>query len=118
MRSALLAASLLFLTVDALAQAPRARPEGAVPLDAPAPPPPMVPSDPALEQQQQSTIRFEGDQTVEEIRSGGKVVMIRVTPRHGRPYVLMDHRGDGTMTRHDNPLDQGVRAPQWTLLEF
>ena len=116
MKRHVLAVSLLFLAFDALAQAPRSRPEGTMPLDEAPPPPPVVQADPALEPE--VTIRTEGDQTVQEYRSGGKVVMLRVTPRHGRPYVLMDHRGDGTMTRHDNPLDQGVRGPQWTLLEF
>ena len=48
----------------------------------------------------------------------GKLYMQRVTPRNGKPYVLMDHKGDGTMMRQDNPLDNGVRVPQWVLLEF
>jgi len=35
-----------------------------------------------------------------------------VTPAHGKPYILMDHRGDGTFTKLDNTLDNGVRVPQ------
>jgi Protein of unknown function (DUF2782) len=44
--------------------------------------------------------------------------MQKVIPKHGRPYILMDHKGDGTFTRQDNTLDNGVRVPQWVLLEF
>ena len=114
-----LAVILLAATVDALAQTgARARPPGTMPLDEPPPPPPIVQTDPALESQGQVTVRTEGDQTIQEYRVNGKVYMQRVTPRHGRPYVLLDHKGDGTFTRQDNTLDTGNRVPQWVLLEF
>jgi hypothetical protein len=116
MRS-LLAAMLCCFAIDAIAQsAERSRPPGTMPLDEPPPPPAIVESDPALEPQ--VTIRTEGGQTVEEHRMNGKVYMQRVTPSHGRPYVLVDQRGDGTFTKQDNTLDPGVRVPQWVLLEF
>ena len=35
----------------------------------------------------------------------GKLYMMRVTPKNGRPYVLMDHKGDGTFSKQDNTLD-------------
>jgi hypothetical protein len=41
----------------------------------------------------------------------------RVTPPHGRPYLLVDPRGDGTVVRQDI-LEPGLRVPQWVLLEF
>ncbi|HUP98096.1 MAG TPA: DUF2782 domain-containing protein [Usitatibacter sp.] len=116
MRTAL-ALVLLAAALDASAQSgARARPPGTMPLDEAPPPPPMVQTDPALESQ--VTVRTEGDQTVQEYRVGGKVYMQRVTPKHGRPYVLLDHKGDGTFTRQDNTLDNGNRVPQWVLLEF
>ena len=105
------------LSLGALAQGgARARPPGTVPLDEPPPLPASSTAEAALETQ--VTTRTEGDQTIQEYRVNGKVYMQRVTPKHGRPYVLMDHRGDGTFTKQDNSLDQGVRVPQWTLLEF
>jgi hypothetical protein len=111
---------LLLLTcfaIDAAAQsAARARPPGTMPLNEPPPPPAMVESDPALEPQ--VTVRTENGQTVQEYRVKGKLYMQRVTPRHGRPYILVDHRGDGTFSRQDNTLDAGVRVPQWVLLDF
>ena len=94
---------------------PRPRPPGTTPLEEP-PPPPLVAADPALDPQ--VTTRIEGDQTIQEYRVNGKLYMQRVTPKSGRPYILMDHKGDGTFMRQDNPTDTGVRVPQWVLLEF
>lgn len=113
------AALLSVLAMDAMAQsAARTRPPGTVPLDEAPPPPAMVEADPALLPQTTTTTRLEGEQSVTEYRVRGKVYMQRVTPKNGRPYVLMDHKGDGTFTRQDNTLDNGVRVPQWVLLEF
>ena len=108
---------LLAAAFDASAQsAARTRPAGTLPLDEVPPPPAMVDSDPSLETQ--GTTRVEGDQTIVEYRRGGKVYMQRVTPKGGRPYILMDLKGDGTFTKQDNTLDNGNRVPQWVLLEF
>lgn len=113
----ILAALLCTVAFGAMAQsAARPRPPGTVPLDEPPPPPPIVQTDPALEPQ--VTIRTEGDRTIQEYRIRGKLYMQRVTPRHGHPYILMDHKGDGTFTKQDNTLDSGVRVPMWVLLEF
>ena len=112
--AAFIAVFLAGIVLPAHAQA-RPRPPGTVPLDEPPPPPPMVESDPALEPQ--VTIRTEGGQTIQEFRVQGKLFMVRVTPKHGRPYIMVDHRGDGQFARQDN-LDPGVRVPQWVLAEF
>ena len=113
----LLATMLLAAAFGAAAQSTaRARPPGTVPLDEPPPPPPIVAEDPSLEQQ--VTTRIEGDNTIQEYRVSGKLFMQRVTPKHGKPYVLMDNKGDGTFTKLDHTLDNGVRVPQWVLLEF
>ena len=99
----------------------RPKPPGTMPLEEAPPPPPMPDTldedkDPRI--QPQVTTRVEGEQTVQEYRLAGKLYMIRVQPRHGIAYVLVDHKGDGTFTRQDNTLDQRVRVPQWLLLEF
>ena len=113
----LLALVLLAAALDAASQSTaRARPPGTMPLDEAPPPPAMVQTDPALEPQ--VTIRKEGEDTVQEYRVKGKLYMQRVTPKNGRPYILMDHKGDGTFSKQDNTLDNGVRVPQWVLLEF
>ena len=112
----LLATLALLVAAGAFAQsAPRPRPPGTVPLEEPPPPPAVIEGDPALEPQ--VTIRKDGENTVSEYRIKGKLYMMRVTPAHGRPYVLIDHKGDGQFARQDN-LDSGLRVPQWGLLEF
>ena len=93
----------------------RPRPTGTVPLDEAAPPP-LAQQD--LKEDTTVTKRIEDGQVVEEYRSGGKVVMQRVTPKHGRPYLLMDHKGDGSFTKMDNSIDGHLSVPQWVLMEF
>jgi len=95
----------------------RAKPPGTVPLEE-VPPPPPLSVEPDNGPAPQVTTRTEGDQTIQEYRINGRLFMQRVTPKHGHPYVLMDNKGDGTFVRQDNPLDSGVKVPQWVLLEF
>lgn len=65
----------------------------------------------------QVTITKEVGQTVEEYRSNGKLYMIKVTPKHGKPYYLIDDRGDGKFARQES-LDSGLRVPQWVIFKF
>src|SRR5712691_8439851 len=54
---------------------------------------------------------------VEEIREGGRVVMLKVTPAGGKPYYLLDTTGNGNWMRRDS-LDDGVRVPQWPIKQW
>jgi uncharacterized protein DUF2782 len=119
MRLALVALLLAtFAAFDAGAQSTaRPRPPGTMPLEE-APPPPVLDEDPEPGIQPQVTTRQEGGQTIQEYRINGRLYMQRITPAHGRPYVLIDNRGDGTFTRMDNTLDNRVRVPQWVIKEF
>lgn len=65
----------------------------------------------------QVTITKQSEQTVEEYRVGGRLYMIKITPKHGRPYYLVDDRGDGRFARQEG-LDSGVRVPQWVIKKF
>jgi hypothetical protein len=79
-----------------------------------APPPPLIrdgADDPRVVIKPQ-----EGDK-VEEMRDGGRVVMLKVTPPSGVPYYLLDVAGNGTWTRRDS-LDTGNRVPMWTIKTF
>ncbi len=112
-----LLAVLVALSFPAAPQsAARPRPTGTTPLEEPPPPPLLSETDSSLEPQ--VSVRTEAEQTVQEYRVKGKLYMQRVTPKHGRPYVLMDYNGDGTFVRSDHPTDNGVRVPQWVLKEF
>jgi hypothetical protein len=65
----------------------------------------------------QITITKKGEMTVEEYRVGGKLYMIKITPKRGKPYYLVDDRGDGRFARQD-PMDFGVRPPMWVIKKF
>lgn len=77
------------------------------------PPPGMV--DPELEPQ--ITIKQRGDDRVEEFRVKGRLYMIKVTPPHGKPYYLIDQRGDGQMRKYDD-LSPNFQVPLWVIHTF
>ncbi|HYG53795.1 MAG TPA: DUF2782 domain-containing protein [Burkholderiales bacterium] len=88
------------------------RPPKLEPLPEPPPPPAMPgPDEPRVRIPVQ-----EGDK-VEEIRQGGRVVALRVTPAHGTPYFLVDNTGNGTWMRRDS-LDTGLAVPMWPIRTF
>jgi hypothetical protein len=75
------------------------------PLEAP---PPMAESDePAVQ------IPVQDRERVEEVRVGGRVVMLKVTPPGAnKPYYLVDPG------LNREPLDDGVRFPMWPVYVF
>ena len=113
--AAALALALALPLLAAAQSAERPKPP-TVPLEDLPPPPPMITTKP--EPEPQVTERAEAGETIQEYRLKGKLYMMRVTPRNGPPYILMDLKGDGTFTRQENALDNGVRVPQWVLMEF
>lgn len=54
---------------------------------------------------------------VVEYRANGKLYMLKVIPRVGKPYYLIDSKGDGQFARQDS-LDSGMRPPMWVVKEF
>ena len=109
----LLAALLLAAALPAAAQ--QSKPPVLQPVPEPPPPPPGYELDPALEPQ--VTIIKRGTDVVEEYRISGRLYMIKVTPPHGRPYYLVDNKGDGKFIRQDN-YDSGIRPPMWVIFQF
>ena len=101
----------VLLAAAAAAQAQQ-RPPKLEPL--PEPPPPPLIRDGADEPR--VVIPVPGEK-VEEMREGGRVVMIKVTPPNGVPYYLIDTLGNGSWTRRDS-LDTGNRVPMWTIRTF
>ena len=81
-----------------------------------APPPPPLNANEAVDEPQ-VTISREAGQTVEEYRANGKLYMIKITPKHGVPYYLIDDRGDGKFARQES-LDSGLRVPRWVIFRF
>jgi hypothetical protein len=80
-----------------------------------APPPPAAASDPELEPQ--VTITKKEGETVEEARVNGKLMWVKVTPRHGKPYYLIPDAIEGTLIRREG-FDPGLRVPLWLIFSF
>lgn len=110
----LIAALLLAVASPVVAQS-ETPPPALQPLPEPPPPPPGYEPDPALEPQ--VTILRRGEDTVEEYRINGRLYMVKVTPRHGTPYYLIDRQGDGVFHRQDS-LSTDVRPPMWVIFTF
>lgn len=82
----------------------------------PLPPPPAFEAGDAPDEPE-VTITKEAAQTVEEFRANGKLYMIKITPKHGVPYYLVDSKGDGKFARQES-LDSGFRVPRWVIFKF
>ena len=99
--------------------APAAKP--AVP---PPPPPPLenyrpsrdgAPGPETEDFEPEITIQTRGTEIHEEYRYNGQLYMVKVTPKHGRPYFLIfDERG--TSRRSD--LEPETTIPTWVIKRF
>jgi len=79
-------------------------------------PPPALEADDAPGEPQ-VTITTQNVETVQEYRIGGRLYMLKITPKIGKPYFLVDDRGDGKFSRQES-LDSGVRPPRWVIHNF
>ncbi|TCS71287.1 uncharacterized protein DUF2782 [Sulfuritortus calidifontis] len=104
---------LFALTALAAAPAFAAEPPKLSPVPDIPPPPGMVDTAPAPD----ITITQRGEDKVEEYRIKGQLYMIKVTPSHGKPYYLVDPKGNGQMVRYDD-LAPNLMVPMWMLFEF
>ena len=78
------------------------------------PPPSLMPG-PALKPKITRTKR--GAEKAEEFRIGGKLYMIKISPKHGTPYYLVDDKGNGSFARTDK-ADAAKQVPPWVLNQF
>jgi hypothetical protein len=76
-----------------------------------------LPHNPEVHTDPNVTIRQDGENKIEEYRVNGRLYAIRVTPKVGPPYTMVDNKGDGHFEPSD-PAGVTVRPPRWTLLEF
>lgn len=78
---------------------------------------PNTPIDESPADEPDVMITKKNDMTIEEYRTAGKLYMIKITPKVGKPYYLVDDRGDGKFARQES-LDSGFRVPRWILHSF
>lgn len=93
------------------------------------PPPPPPPSGPDVaprasqpfsadaDLEPQVTIVRREAETLEEVRIGGELKFIKVTPRHGRPYYLVPDGNGQTYVRRES-LDTSLKVPMWVLFSW
>jgi len=114
--------ALLALTLSAAQAADRQKP-GTLP----EPPPPVknytAPPQPPAEHfdagalpEPEVTITTKGEDRHEQYRIAGRLYMIKVTPRNGRPYYLIDNDGKGDFVKSDFP--PSVSPPMWIIKKF
>ncbi len=78
--------------------------------------PPELGLDPSLEPE--ITIREGKDKTmIEEYRVNGELYIIKITPRIGKPYYLLNRRSAAGMP-HRGDMDSGVSVPMWQIYRF
>jgi hypothetical protein len=72
------------------------------------------------EDQSAGKVRIKGgeDEVISEFRINGQLYMIRVTPKKGVPYYLVDSDGDGKLETRWNELAPNLLIPSWVLLRW
>lgn len=57
-------------------------------------------------------------ETVEEYRVGGVLYMVKVTPKQGVTYYLVDTDGDGNLETQRNEMEPRMAIPGWVILRW
>ena len=58
------------------------------------------------------------DTTIEEYRVNGRIRYVKIIPRKGKPYYLVDKDGDGELETRHSDLDGIPPINEWILLEW
>jgi len=58
------------------------------------------------------------DMRVEEYRINGRLRYVKITPKIGKPYYLVDKDGDGELETRHSDLDGIPPVNEWILLEW
>jgi hypothetical protein len=83
--------------------------------------PPVAPSEKEQETIQPEVNIIQRDvKTIEEYRVNGRLYKIKVTPKVGPAYYLIDSDGDGSFEtrRTGSQLEPDILIPQWVLFRW
>lgn len=64
------------------------------------------------------TIIREDNKTIQEYRRNGTLYMVKIIPKIGAPYYLIDINGDGNMDVRRSDLDKDMHVNQWKILHW
>ena len=120
--------SILFaaaLSAPALA-APELQPVPDAPPVIESGPPKVIEAEPdeddtALDAEFEATVTITEDadgQRVQEYRIRGRLYMVKVTPKKGAPYYLIDKDGDGLFDSRLSDLNERLTVPKWVIAEW
>ena len=87
---------------------------------APVPEPPEIP-DPLQSGQPiepEVTIIRRDDAVIEEYRVNGRMYMVKITPKIGKPYYLVDQDGDGRLESRMGRISDDFVVPQWVIFSW
>ncbi len=76
--------------------------------------------EPIEEIESSGKVKIQGfdDQLINEFRINGQLYMIRITPKKGAAYYLVDSDGDGDLETRWNELAPDLLIPSWVLLRW
>ncbi|AZN37288.1 DUF2782 domain-containing protein [Iodobacter ciconiae] len=89
----------------------------AAPSDAP-PPLPATESEAKVLEAPEIRVIEKNDVTIAEYRIRGKLYMVKVSPKVGLPYFLIDKEGQGRFDRSDDLGSSNLSVPRWVIFEF
>ncbi len=71
----------------------------------------------ASDEESSGAVTIEGSTggIVQELRINGQLYAIRITPKKGYPYYLVDSDGDGNLETRNNDLGMKLLIPTWVL---
>lgn len=86
--------------------------------DAPLPPKLPEPLESGQSIQPEVSIIRTEKELIEEYKVNGRLYMIKITPKVGKPYYLIDENGDGQMEGKISDIYNTPRVPQWVLFSW
>jgi len=108
----LLLTLILLVPLNLLAELP---PPAPVP---DAPPPVSSGVDPSEDFEPEVKIIKRKESTIYEYRIKGQVYMVKIVPRVGYPYYLIDTDGDGSLESRYNKLEPELVVPRWMIYRW
>ncbi|MDH3526649.1 MAG: DUF2782 domain-containing protein [Gammaproteobacteria bacterium] len=64
------------------------------------------------------TIIKRDKETIHEYRVNGQLYMVKIEPRNGPPYYLIDKDGDGSLESRYNKLEPALLVPSWMIFRW